>query len=129
MLRVVIESPLKGAVPAWCPRWLAPLVERVGRWRNRRYALACMRDSLARGEAPYASHLLFDQHGLLDDADAAQRELGIAAGFAWGRDAELRAFYVDLGVSTGMERGMIQCVALGQPHELRTINSSRKGRT
>lgn len=105
---VVVESPLRGKVPAWCPRWLAPLAERVGRYRNRRYALRCVRDSLLRGEAPYASHVLFDQHGLLNDAVASERDAGMFAGFAWGSQADVRAVYVDHGVSTGMRRGIKQ---------------------
>lgn len=106
MKLVVVESPLRGQVPPRCPRALAPFVERALRFRNHIYALACMRDSLARGEAPYASHVLFDQPGLLDDADPEQRELGMYAGFAWGDAADLRAVYCDHGISSGMQRGI-----------------------
>jgi hypothetical protein len=104
MKRVVIESPLAG-----------------DREFNKRYARACMLDSLRRGEAPYASHLLFDQPGLLDDDNTSERELGITAGFAWGEAAELRAFYIDLGVSLGMERGMVEATRLDQPVEMRSL--------
>lgn len=104
MKRVVIESPLAGDVP-----------------RNKAYARACMRDSLSRGEAPYASHLLFDQSGILDDLVPAEREQGIAAGFAWGETAHLRAVYVDLGLSGGMKRGLEAAETLRQEVEYRRI--------
>lgn len=52
-----------------------------------------MLDALDRGEAPYASHLLYTQ--MLDDTIPAERELGIKAGFAWG-DGVRRVYYSDL---------------------------------
>lgn len=93
MLLVVVESPLS-----------APT--RQGIEENKKYARECVLDCLRRGEAPYASHLLFDQPGLLDDTDADQRKLGMEAGFMWGRLAHLIAVYVDRGISTGMQRGI-----------------------
>jgi hypothetical protein len=106
MKLVVIESPLRGHVPAWVPLQLAPHVERYHRWLNRHYAKQCMLDSLARGEAPYASHVLFDQPGLLDDANSDQRVTGLRAGIYWGRVAEARAVYCDRGISDGMRAGI-----------------------
>lgn len=120
MRLVVIESPLRGAVPRWCPTWLAPVIERVGRWRNRAYARACMRDSLARGEAPYASHVLFDQPGLLDDARASERVVGMNAGRCWGTMAEVRAVYCDFGISDGMRWG-VATAPIGQVTEYRWL--------
>jgi hypothetical protein len=61
-----------------------------------------MADSLARGEAPIASHLLYTQPGILDDSDWNERRKGIEAGFAWGVHADLVAFYLDHGWSDGM---------------------------
>lgn len=104
--RVVIESPLRGSVPSWVPLWLAPVVERIGRARNRRYARQCMRDSLNRNEAPYASHLLLDQPGILDDAHETERGHGIDVGVRWGEAADLRAVYCDRGISGGMSLGV-----------------------
>jgi hypothetical protein len=101
-VRVVIESPLAGDVE-----------------RNTRYAQAAMRDSLARGEAPFASHLLYTQ--VLDDLDPAQREQGIQAGFAWHDAAEKSVAYTDLGVSDGMKAGIESARAMGIPVEYRTI--------
>lgn len=125
MKRVVIESPLKGQVPTWCPRWLAPVFERYGRWKNKRYAMRCVLDSLSRGEAPYASHLFFDRPGMLDDSDDVQRRLGMEAGFAWGEAAELRAVYIDRGVSSGMQLGLQRAEQLGQAYEIRHIRGQR----
>jgi hypothetical protein len=68
MRTVAIESPFAGKDAAELAY-------------NREYALAAMRDCLARGESPYASHLLLTQ--LLDDEIPEQRELGISAGLEW----------------------------------------------
>lgn len=89
MKRVVIESPLRG-----------------DRERNKFYARLCMLDCLRRGEAPYASHLLFDHPDLLDDTKREERELGMMAGFAWGCKADLCAVYEDLTIVTGWSSGM-----------------------
>lgn len=101
-LRVVIESPLAGDVE-----------------RSTHYAQAAMRDSLARGEAPFASHLLYTQ--VLDDLDPAQREQGIQAGFAWHDAAEKSVVYTDLGISNGMKAGIESATTKGIPVEYRTI--------
>lgn len=58
--------------------------------RNRRYAVAIMRDCLLNhGEAPYASHLLYTQ--MLDDENVDERRLGMEAGIdrARARGAEI----------------------------------------
>ncbi len=86
LLLVVIESPFQG----------------LG--ANVAYARLCMRDSLKRGEAPIASHLLYPQ--VLEDAEPEDRQLGMAAGFAWGIHAQLVAVYTDRGVTPGMQRGI-----------------------
>ena len=82
MRTVAIESPYAGDVA-----------------RNVRYAKACVRDCLRRGEAPYASHLFFTQEGLLDDNVPKERKLGIAAGFAIAEKCDARVVYDDLGQS------------------------------
>lgn len=86
---VIIESPYAGDVEA-----------------NVAYARRCMADSLRRGEAPYCSHLLFTQPGILDDTVPAERTLGIAAGLEWGKQADLTAVYIDRGISSGMQQGI-----------------------
>jgi hypothetical protein len=121
---VSVESPCAGRVPSWVPlswHWLAAVFERVNRWRNMRYALACVRDSLARGEAPYASHVFFDRRGLLDDADPHQRRAGMACGMAWCTHADVFAFYVDRGFSSGMSAAHIAACERGASVEVRRI--------
>lgn len=93
MRLVVIESPYAGAT-----------VEETQ--RNLRYLRACMHDCFKRGEAPFASHALYTQPGVLDDHDAEQRERGITAGFEWRRRADATVVYVDLGLSRGMRYGL-----------------------
>ena len=103
MRRVMLESPYAGKVE-----------------RNVAYARACLADSLARGEAPIASHLLYTQPGVLDDENEDERALGIAAGLAWKPVAHAQVFYVDLGWSRGM------CAAAeGRP--LETVECRRLG--
>jgi hypothetical protein len=41
---------------------------------NVEYARRCVRDALARGEAPIASHLLYTQPGVLRDAVPEERQ-------------------------------------------------------
>lgn len=102
MKLVIIESPYAGDVEA-----------------NTKYAQRCIFDSLNRGEAPFASHLLYTQ--VLDDAVPSQRKMGIEVGFAWGEKADLVAVYTDKGVSKGMEFGIERAGVLGIPIEWRTI--------
>jgi hypothetical protein len=75
---------------------------------NVRYARAAMADCLHKGEAPFASHLLYTQPGVLRDHDPTERRLGIDAGFSWGRWASYRVFYMDRGLSGGMVEGLQQ---------------------
>lgn len=89
MKLVVIESPFRGD-----PNH--PEYE-----RNTDYAKRCLLDSLRRGEAPLASHLLYPQ--VLDDTKPEERRKGIEAGLAWALEASLTAVYTDFGVSPGME--------------------------
>lgn len=76
--------------------------------RNVRYLRACMRDSLLRDEAPYASHGLYTQPGVLRDDVHKEREMGIEAGFAWRFVMGVRktVVYQDLGTTRGMTRGV-----------------------
>lgn len=104
MRLVIIESPYAGDVE-----------------RNVRYARAAMADSIVRGEAPFASHLLYTQPGILRDEIPDERLRGIEAGFAWGAHAELVAVYTDLGISRGMELGMQAARARGTPIEHRLL--------
>lgn len=107
MIRVVIESPYAGDVE-----------------RNLAYLRACMKDSLSRSEAPYASHALYTQPGVLDDTVPEERENGILAGFAWGERAELAVVYRDRGISDGMRRGIARWERLGLTVEYRSLGGT-----
>lgn len=104
MRRVIVESPYAGDIP-----------------RNVRYAQDCLRDSLRRGEAPFASHLLYTQPGVLNDKVQEERQIGIEAGFAWGEVCDGVAVYIDLGISAGMQEGIGRAKAACQDIEYRQI--------
>jgi hypothetical protein len=86
------------------------------------YARACLRDCLQRGEAPFASHLLYTQRGILDDSIPEERALGIEAGLCWGRFAQATVVYVDRGVSPGMAEGIARARSECRPVELRALS-------
>lgn len=104
---IVIESPYAGQSKIWP-------VAFVQRWLNRRYARACMRDSILRGEAPIASHLLYTQPGILRDHIPAERAAGIEIGLQWGRLAIETAVYTDRGISRGMKMGVERALQEGR---------------
>jgi hypothetical protein len=90
--------------------------------RNIRYARACVRDSLLRGEIPVASHLLYTQSGILDDNSPHEREMGIRAGKELIEKAgDLTAIYTDLGMSKGMEFGVNHAKQHGRRVEYRSL--------
>lgn len=107
MRLVIIESPYAGDVRD-----------------NVVYARACVRDSLSRGEAPIASHLLYTQPGVLCDDVTAERQWGIDAGLAWLAVAEASIVYTDRGISIGMEHGIAAAHKAGIPVERRTIKGN-----
>lgn len=107
MRRVIIESPYDGATPFDVAF-------------NIRYLAAAMRDSIARGEAPFASHGLYTLAGVLDDADPVERERGILCGYAWRHAADLTVVYQDLGISPGMQDGIEHAIKI-HPVEYRVI--------
>lgn len=89
---------------------------------NIAYARACLHDCLVRHhEAPFASHLLYTQEGILDDTVASERKLGIEAGLEIGITAKKRIFYVDRGISSGMKWGFRFGTDLKQPVEIRML--------
>lgn len=105
----VIESP-----------FTAPITD--GLVRNVQYAMLAVRDSLARGEAPYASHLFYTQ--MLDDNNLTERQLGMDAGLIICRHAEQTAVYTDYGVSRGMEYGIKAAVQAGRTIVVRRLFSA-----
>lgn len=114
MKRVILESPYAG-------RSKNPIIQFFQRYLNRRYARACVRDSLQRGEAPIASHLLYTQPGILCDEVPLERAWGINAGLAWRVVADASVVYVDRGISRGMEYGIDCAATAGIPVEYRKL--------
>lgn len=108
---VLIESPYAGDID-----------------RNVAYARAAMRDCLTHGEAPYASHLLYTQPGVLDDSVLGERNIGIEAGLAWGSCADATAVYADLGITDGMKYGIEKADRLGRRVEHRALPGWSKTR-
>jgi len=104
MRLTIIESPFAGDVE-----------------KHKAYAKRAVHDALLRGEAPIASHLLFTQEGVLDDAKPDERKLGIEAGLAWYQVAQLSAVYLDCGQSHGMIEGQERATAWGVPIEYRFL--------
>lgn len=106
MTRVIIESPYAGDVEA-----------------NLAYLRAALRDCLQRGEAPFASHGLYTQDGVLDDLVPSEREQGISAGFAWRSVADKTVVYTDRGMTSGMEAGIAHATRIGCPIEYRKLRA------
>jgi|SRR5882672_8659387 len=104
MRTVIIESPYAGNVE-----------------ENLRYLRACMRDCLLRGKAPFASHGLYTQPGVLNDDVPEERQHGIHAGFAWRGLSKMTAVYMDRGVSRGMEYGIEHAKKLNHKIEYRYL--------
>ena len=103
-MRVIIESPYAG----------------VDRDLNVEYARRCLQDSLDRGEAPFASHLLYTQ--VLDDTVKDQRRLGMSRALSWYESADMIAVYMDRGISAGMRFGISYARQLGMPRENRWLD-------
>lgn len=102
MKRVIIESPYRGDIAG-----------------NLKYLNECIKDSLKRGEAPFASHGFYTWY--LQDSNEEERKQGIQAGFAWGWVADLIAVYADLGVTRGMQKGILRAKEGGQEVVYRKI--------
>ena len=108
MVRVIIESPYAGN-------------SREEIDQHEQYARACLKDCLLRGEAPFASHLLYTQEGVLDDRDPEERKLGIEAGLVWGAMAKQTIVYTDHGITPGMQKGINRAQEEGRPVVYRSL--------
>jgi len=108
--RVILESPYAGDVET-----------------NLVYARACMADCLKRGEAPFASHLLYTQEGVLDDTIPEERERGMLAGLAWGEVADKIVVYTDNGITRGMQYGIDTAMKKSIPIEYRRLSNVETG--
>jgi hypothetical protein len=116
---VVVESPYASPVDL-------PEDERLRIFaRNIRFARACLAHSLSLGEAPFASHLLYTQEGVLNDDIPAERENGIRAGLELAKRADLTAVYTNLGISRGMHHGMRAAEEAGREIVFRELESWR----
>lgn len=102
---VILESPYRG-----------------NRLKHEAYGRKALRDSLLRGEAPLASHLLYTQDKVLVDLDPEERNIGIEAGLAWGKHAAATVVYSDMGISAGMQRGIARAKEEGRLVEYRYIS-------
>lgn len=92
--------------------------------RNLRYARACVRDCLLRGEVPFASHLFYTQPGILDDNKPDERVFGIMAGKAIIEKLNATTVvYTDLGTSRGMQLGIDLAQKSGRTIEYRSLGS------
>jgi hypothetical protein len=109
MITVVIESPYAADTAA-------------GVARNMRYARACMAYCIANDAAPFASHLLYTQPGVLNDKDPAERKNGMRAGFAVAAKLQERWFFIDLGMTDGMLRGEEAAAKMTPPQKTRRIS-------
>jgi hypothetical protein len=103
-VRTIIESPFAGDVA-----------------ENLRFVRAIMRDCLYRKEAPYASHALYTQEGVLDDNAPGERTMGMEAGFSWSSVAQKVVVYTNRGISPGMERGIERHKQNGKIVEVRSL--------
>jgi hypothetical protein len=103
---VLIESPFAGDVDS-----------------NIKFARACMRDALIRGESPFAMHLLYTQAGILNDDIPEDRNWCIEAGLAWGKHACKTVVYTNLGITPGMEIGIQRAIEEGREIEYRELDS------
>ncbi|MBI2105291.1 hypothetical protein HYT56_00465 [Candidatus Woesearchaeota archaeon] len=105
--------------------------------KNLLYARACVRDSLMRGETPFASHLFYTQPGILDDDIPQERDMGINAGknLIEALPDIVTVIYQDLGISRGMQYGInraeqnrrnIEYRILGDGWEAKELEVARK---
>ncbi|MEL3959430.1 hypothetical protein NST17_19955 [Caldifermentibacillus hisashii] len=101
---VILESPFAGNIK-----------------ENIHYARMALRDSLLRGEAPIASHLLYTQEGVLNDDILEERQRGIEAGLAWGQVADKTVVYIDKGISRGTIYGIKRAINEGRLVEFRSL--------
>lgn len=101
---VVVESPFAGDEA-----------------RNLTYVRRCMHDCFTQGEFPFASHALYTQPGVLNDAVAEERNLGIFAGLLWTLLADKTVVYTDHGITAGMKKGISFAERLGRKIEYRKV--------
>jgi len=102
MKLVSIQSPYKGNTE-----------------QNIAYARRALHNSILRGEAPFASHLLYTQ--VLRDDDPDERERALKCDHAFLVKCGLVAVYCDLGITEGMELAISKASELNILIEIRYI--------
>jgi len=106
--RVIVESPFGSSD--------AGEVE-----KNLTYLRAVMRACLLHGEAPFASHALYSQPGVLKYSNPVERNIGILAGLEWGQAADKTVVYTDRGFSDDMRIGMARAERQQRKIEIRKL--------
>lgn len=109
----------------------SPFAARDGRSveDNLEYLGRCLRDSWDKGELPFASHAFFPT--FLDEDLPEERKAGIEAGYEFWSFHQLMddqfpliAFYVDFGMSDGMQQALDRAKKLDRTYELRNIKGA-----
>lgn len=103
---VIVESATAG-------RWFWQ------RWADRRYAIACVSDSLSRGEAPVSTYLIFGRPDL--DRKFGRGHIERSTG-SIGELAEMTVVYTDRGTTSDMHHGINAAKIDGRAIEYRTLN-------
>lgn len=107
MRRVIVESPYGSPTPE-------------GITKNQEYLQQCLQDCVRRGECPFASHGFFPF--FLNEQDPKERRLGIELGYIFWDRCDTIVFYLDKGISPGMEKALSRAFELGIPIERRFLN-------
>jgi hypothetical protein len=89
------------------------------------YGRLCLHDCLIKGEAPFASHLLYTLPKVLNDKIPQERKMGMEAGWEIGKRADLSAVYVDLigdwSHFEGIAKGVVRAIQERRPVEFRNL--------
>jgi hypothetical protein len=102
---VIIETPYRGNIGA-----------------NMAYLRRCIKDSINRGEAPFASHQMYTT--VLDDGSPEERAKGIQCGYVWLELAAMQVFYTDMGWSNGMIDAWQAGMFLMKPWTVRALEGT-----
>jgi len=108
MRSVILEAPFKGE------NWESTE-------ENVRFARLCGHDCFLRGEAFFASHLLYTQEHVLNDKIPEERKLGIEGGFVWKEVSDATVVYINRGISKGMDLGIKAALKMCHPVEYRCL--------
>lgn len=99
----------------------SPWVGLGGADRAKNYLRACIRDSLFREEIPWASHAMLAWTEALYETDEDQRAEGLEVNKEMMAKADIVAFYLDHGMSPGMQNAWEWAGYYKKPRERRFI--------